>query len=122
MSNLSYYLYLVPEISVKYYQLLSSTHTDIFPSINTATIPLSTQEVTLSTNLVGKWNIPGDTNTSSSTVDIGTFIEADSGLYTFYTNNWDGVEVIAMQITISSSPALTGTAFLHTQIPNKMAK
>ena len=106
----SYYSYLVPEISVKYYQFLSSTHTDIYPSMNTATIPLFTQEVSLSTNIIGKWNIPGNTNTSSSTVDIGTFIEPNAGLYTFYTNNWDGVEVIAMQITISSSPALTGTA------------
>ena len=79
--------------------------------MNTVTIPLSTQEVSLSTNLVGKWNIPGDTNISNSTVDIGTFIEADTGLYTFYTNNWDGVEVIAMKITLSSSPALTGTTF-----------
>ena len=87
--------------------------------MNTATIPLSTQEVTLSTNLVGKWNIPEDTNTSSSTVNIGTFIEVDTGLYTFYTNNWDGVEVIAMQITISSSPALTGNLFLHSQILDK---
>ena len=79
--------------------------------MNMVTIPLSAQEVSLSTNLVGKWNIQGDTNTSSSTVNIGTFIEVDTGLYTFYTNNWDGVEVIAMQITISSSPALTGIAY-----------
>ena len=105
---------------MKYYQFLSSTHTDTYPSMNIATIQLLTQEVSLSTNLVGKWNIPGDTNTSSSTVDIGTFIEAESGLYTFYTNNWDGVEVIAMQIYVSFSPALTGTAFLHTQVLNKM--
>ena len=103
-------MYLVPEISVKYYQFLSSTHTNTYPTTNEVTIPLSTQEVSLSTNLVGKWNIPGDINISSSTVDIGTFIEADTGLYTLYTNNWDGLEVIAMQITISS-PALTGTAF-----------
>ena len=105
------FVYLVPQIFVKYHQFLSSTHTDTYPTTNEVTILLSTQEVSLSTNLVGKWNIPGDTNTSSSIVDIGTFIEADTGLYTFYTNNWDGVEVIAMQITISSSPALTGTAF-----------
>ena len=105
MRNLSYYLYLVPEISVKYHQFLSSSHTAAYPSMNMVTIPLSTQEASLSTNLDGKWNIPGDTNTSSSTIDIGTFMETDTGLYTFYTNNWDGVEVIAMQITISSSPA-----------------
>ena len=95
---------------MKYYQFLSSSHTDTYPTTNEVTIPLSTQEVSLSTNLVGKWNIPGDTNMSNS-VYIGTFIEADNGLYTFYTNNWDGVEVIAMQITISSSPALTGTVY-----------
>ena len=81
--------------------------------MNTATIPLFTQEVSLSSILVGKWNIPGNTNTFSSTVDIGIFLEADTGLYTFYTNNWDGVEVIAMQITLSYSSALTGTTFLH---------
>ena len=96
---------------MKYYQLLSSSHTDIYPTTNEVSISLSTQEVSLSTNLVGKWNTSGDTNTSRSTVDIGTFTEADTGLYTLYTNNWDGVEVIAMQITISSSPALTGTVY-----------
>ena len=94
---------------MQYYQFLSNTHTDIYPSMNTATVPLSTQEVSLYTNLVGKWNIAGDTNISNSTVNIGTFIEEDTGLYTFYTNNWNGVEVIAMQMTIFSSPALTGT-------------
>ena len=100
---------------MKYYQLLSSTHTDT-SSTNTATIPLSTQQVSLSTNLVGHWNIPGDTNTSISTVDIGTFLQENAGLYTLYTNNWVGVEVIAMQINISSSLALTGTAFYVSSI------
>ena len=76
--------------------------------MNIVSIPLSTQEVSLYTNLIGKWNIPGDTNISSSTVDIGTFMGADSGLYTFYANNWDSIEVIAMQIAILSSPAHTG--------------
>ena len=118
----SYYLYLVPEIFVKYYQFLSSSHTETYPTTNEVTIPLSTQEVSLSTNLDGKWNIPGDTNTSSSIVDIETFIEADTGIYTFYTNNWDGAEVIAMQITISSSPALSGIHILHTKILNKKAE
>ena len=76
--------------------------------MNTVSIPLSTQEVSVSINIDGKWSILGDTNVSSSTVDIGTFMGADAGLYTFYTNNWDGVEVIVMQITILSSPTLTG--------------
>ena len=98
---------------MKYYQFLSSTKTAVYPSMNTAAIPLSNQQVSLSTNLVGKWNTPEDTNISSSTVDFGIFMGAGTGLYTFYTNNWDGVEVIAMQITISSSPALTGIAFLY---------
>ena len=99
---------LVPEISVNYYQFLSSSHTDTYPTTNTVSIPLSTQEVSVFINIYGKWTIPGDANISSSTVDIGTFMEAEAGLYTFYTNNWDGVEVIVMQITILSSPALTG--------------
>ena len=76
-------------------------------------MPLSTQEVSLSTNLVGKWNIPGDTNISSSTVNIGTFMGADVGLYTFYTNNWYEVEVTAMQISISSSLALIGNYIIN---------
>ena len=100
---------------MKYYQFLSSTHTDTSYT-NTATIPLSTQQVSLSTNLGGHWNIPGDMNTSSSTVDIGTFVQANAGLYTLYTNNWVGVEVIAMQINIVSSPVLTGTAFYASSI------
>ena len=81
--------------------------------MNTVSIPLSTQEVSLSTNLVGRWNILGNIEVSSSTVDIGTFMETDAGLYTLYTNNWDGVEVIAMQIVISSSPATAGISFYY---------
>ena len=100
---------------MKYYQFLSSTHTDT-SSTNTATISLSTQQVSLSSNLVGHWNIPGDMNTSDSTVDIGTFVLANAGLYTLYTNDWIGVEVIAMQINIASSPVLTGTAFYVSSI------
>ena len=53
-----------------------------YPTINEVSIPLSAQEVHLSTNLVGEWNIPGDTNSSSATADI-TFLEADTRLYTF---------------------------------------
>ena len=113
MINLFEYYALVPEISVNYYHLLSSSHTDTYPSMNTVSIPLSTQEVSLSSNLVGRWNIPGNVDISSSTVDIGTFMEANSGLYTLYTNNWDGVEVIAMQIVISSSPATAGITFYY---------
>ena len=97
---------------MNYYQFLSSSHTDTYPTTNTVSIPLLTQEVSLSTNLVGRWNMPGDTNISNSIVDIGTFMGADAGLYTFYTQNWDTIEVIAMQITISSSPALTGTSII----------
>ena len=70
---------------MNYYQFLSSSHTDTYPTTNTVSIPLSIQEVSLSINLVGKWNIPGDTNISNSTVGIGIFMEAHAGLYTFYT-------------------------------------
>ena len=95
---------------MNYYHLLTSSHNDTYPSINTVSIPLSTQVVSLTTNIDGKWNIPGDTNTSSFTVDIGTIMGANTtGLYTFYTNNWYGTEVIAMQINISLSPSNTGT-------------
>ena len=114
------FIFLVPEISVNYYQFLSSSHTDTYPTMNTVSIPLSTQEVSLSINLAGKWNIPGNTNISNSTVDIGTFMGANTGLYTFYTQNWDKVEVIAIQINISSSPSLTGTtsSTINTYIHN----
>ena len=97
---------------MNYYQFLSSSHSDTYPTTNTVSIPLSTQEVSISTNLFGKWNIPGDTNVSSSTIDIGAFTETDAGLYTFYSNNWDEIEVIVMQINISSSPALIGTSII----------
>ena len=94
---------------MNYCHLLTSSHNDTYPSINTVSIPLSTQVVSLTTNIDGKWNIPGDTNTSSFTVDIGTITENTTGIYTFYTNNWYGTEVIAMQINISLSPSNTGT-------------
>ncbi|KAI6657349.1 RyPTPR4a [Oopsacas minuta] len=97
----------VPEISIQIGSISASKFTALCPAVNEIAIPLSTQDITLSTNIVGKWTVLGVTNPTGSTTTIDNFMEGNTGLYKFYINNWDGVDVCAIQVNLSSSPAIT---------------
>ncbi|KAI6647144.1 hypothetical protein LOD99_8880 [Oopsacas minuta] len=98
----------VPEMSVHYGQFLVESFSLTYPSMNLIDIALETKDVSLSINLEGKWTDPEGVDTTSPTLVISEFMQADEGMYTFYTDdNWNQEEVIAMQIKITSSPALT---------------
>ena len=58
-------------------------------------------------NVVGKWSTPDGTNSTGSTFQISEFMNGSAGVYTFYTNNWDDLEV-GIQIRIISVPAIVG--------------
>ena len=58
-------------------------------------------------NVVGKWSTPDGTNSTGSTFLISEFMNESVGVYTFYTNNWDNLEV-GIQIRIISVPAIIG--------------
>ncbi|KAI6658953.1 Macrophage mannose receptor 1-like [Oopsacas minuta] len=99
----------VPEISVFYGQFLAESFSSTYPSTNKIAIPLESIDISMFINLIGKWNIPGDMNSTDSTIDIAEFMEENAGLYTFYTdNNWNQEEAIVMQINITSAPPRPG--------------
>ncbi|KAI6658177.1 Macrophage mannose receptor 1 [Oopsacas minuta] len=97
----------VPEITIQIGSISAIKFTEVCPAMNEIDIALTTKDITLSTNIDGKWNILGTTNSTGSTTIIGNFIERNAGLYKFYMNNWDGVDVCAIQVNLSSSSAIT---------------
>ena len=71
------------------------------PQINRADVNLLTQDVILSTNLVGRWQKPDDSVVTHEFLAFPVFAEYDKGLYKFYVTNWDGEETLAIQIYIT---------------------
>ena len=70
------------------------------PAVNRADIPILTQNVKLSTNLVGRWQIPDGSYVNSDTITIPTINVSHAGLYKFYVTNWNGDWTPAIQIYI----------------------
>ena len=71
------------------------------PQMNRADVNLLTQDVILSTNLVGRWQKPDDSFVTDDTLTFSIFHQSDEGLYKFYVTNWDGDDTLAIQINIS---------------------
>ena len=71
------------------------------PQMNRADVNLLTQDVILSTNLVGRWHKPDDSFEELDYLAFPKFAEYDGGLYKFYVTNWNGDGTLAMQINIS---------------------
>ena len=98
---------LVPTLVVTYGLFLADSDPLAYPVTNDLTIPLETTDISLILNIVGKWSTPDGTNITGSTFQISEFMNENVGVYTFYTNNWDGVE-LGILIHIQSSPAVIG--------------
>ena len=98
---------LVPNLYVKYEPFLAGSYPLIYPAMNNLTIPLETTDISLTLNIIGKWSTPDGMNSTGSTFQISEFMNENVGVYTFYTNNWDDVEV-GILIHIQSSPAVEG--------------
>ena len=71
------------------------------PAINRADIPILTQNASLSTNLVGRWQTPDGSYVNSDSITIPTLYMSHAGLYKFDVANWDGDWTLAIQIYIS---------------------
>ena len=76
------------------------------PNINSASVTVLTQSVVLSTNLAGRWQLPDNSLIASNNLTFSTFHVTQGGLYRFFVNNWDGHEVLAIQIGITSEGQL----------------
>ena len=82
------------------------------PDMNRADVEVLTQNVVLSTNLVGRWLTPDHIPVTTDTINFPLFHQTDGGLYKFYVTNWEGEQELAIQIYIS----LAGMYSIHYQI------
>ena len=69
--------------------------------MNRADVNLLTQDVILSTNLVGRWQKPDDSFVTDDSLTFSIFHQSDEGLYKFYVTDWDGDETLAIQIYLA---------------------
>ena len=83
------------------YNKFYTTFSLLPPAVNRADIPILTQNVSLSTNLVGRWQTPDGSYVNSDSITIPTLYVSHAGLYKFYVTNWDGDWILAIQIYIS---------------------
>ena len=71
------------------------------PDMNRADVEVLTENVIVSTNLVGRWQIPDDSFVANKSLTFSIFNQTDEGLYKFYVTNWNGEQTLAIQIIIS---------------------
>ena len=81
--------------------------------MNRADVNLLTQDVILSTNLVGRWQKPDDSFVTDDTLTFSIFHQSDEGLYKFYVTNWDGDETLAIQIYLTINGMLFQYTYIH---------
>ncbi|KAI6647384.1 hypothetical protein LOD99_12380 [Oopsacas minuta] len=72
------------------------------PDVNRADFTILSEDVVLSTNLVGRWRRPNSDNDTQSYITFDIFQQSDEGLYRFYVTNWEGIETLAIQIYITA--------------------
>ena len=82
--------------------------------MNTLSVQSAVQDFTLSINIEGKWTLPNNSESTNSVLTITNFSPQINGVYKFYTNNWGGVEVCAIQINLTTTTAITGMCYDHT--------
>ena len=75
----------------------NETYDLVPPKINRASIKVLSQDVTLQTNIPGKWQDPNDVNTTDNMLTIAVFTVNHAGLYSFYAIN--GSEVLSIIIS-----------------------
>ena len=109
-SGSTHYTYIIDNIltllllgpsTISLYGKRNTTFSLLPPGVNRADIPLLTQNVILSMNLVGTWHKPDGSYIDRDSITIPTLHKFHAGLYQFYASNWDGDRTLAIQIEIS---------------------
>ena len=86
------------------------------PDTNNAEVEVLTQNVVLSTNLVGRWYRPDNSYVTQNSLTFTIFHQTNEGLYKFYVTDWNGELTLAIQIDISIM------GMLHTEISDIIHK
>ncbi|KAI6650360.1 hypothetical protein LOD99_6037 [Oopsacas minuta] len=71
---------------------------------NNADIMALSKNVTLGINLVGEWKFPNGSRSQSNPLVLELFTANLAGVYEFYITDWNGVDILAIQITLSAMP------------------
>ena len=71
------------------------------PDTNRAEVEVLTQNVALSTNLVGRWHIPDGSIVTHNSLTFTIFHQSNEGLYRFYVTDWNGEFTLAIQVSLS---------------------
>ena len=79
----------------------SNSFSLLVPDVNTADVTVLSQNVVLSTNLVGRWQRPNYDNVTHNSISFSIFYQSGGGLYKFYVPGWDGEEILSIQIYLS---------------------
>ena len=82
----------------------TTTHSLLPPSTNTASVRVLSQNVTLQTNLIGKWRRPDNTEVTSDSTTFSVFTADHAGLYQFYVTSFiNRSEALSIQIMITAT-------------------
>ena len=84
------------------YSKSSPTFSLLPPATNKVDIPILTQNVSLSSNLFGRWERPDGSYVDQDSITIPTLYISHAGLYKCYVATWDGDWTLAIQIEIST--------------------
>ena len=76
-------------------------YTAPYPAHNIVNLEITTQDLMISETALGKWKLPNGTNVTSSILSFPTLNDDIYGLYQFYINNWNGIEVCSIQIYLT---------------------
>ena len=90
---------LVPTLTISSTELFGH-FSALYPARNTIPLKVRTEDFSLSANLTGRWKLPDDTLRSVQSISYVTLRFQYFGLYQYLINNWDGDEVVAIQITL----------------------
>ena len=71
-----------------------------YPAGNTIPLKVRTGNFSLSANLPGRWKLPDGTFRNVQSISYAILDYQYFGLYQYLINNWDGNEVVAIQITL----------------------
>ena len=70
------------------------------PAINRAEVSLLTQDIVISSNLIGRWQTPDNSILNDSSIILSRFYSTDAGRYKFYVTGLDGQERLAIELFI----------------------
>ena len=107
--NIVYYCLLSgpPTITVSYPGIQNQVHSQIYPNLNSVSLPLPAHALTLSTSITGgRWRVSGGTYFSDQLLVLSDLNEGYNETYQYYVINWEGTEVIAIQILITTTGKL----------------